>query len=70
MKNILSIEVTELKEVIVGAKKPKEGGGFKTVYITICPGDDYSTQPAYVRQICAELHTLEVITAYQLSSGA
>ena len=31
----------------------------------VAPGDDYSSEAARVKAICASVHTAEVITAYQ-----
>lgn len=31
----------------------------------VCPGDDYSQEDTKIQVICAAVHTLEVIAAYQ-----
>jgi len=36
----------------------------------VAPGDDYSTQDARVKAICAATHTAEVIAAYQAAIEA
>lgn len=36
----------------------------------ISPGDDYSSEDAKVRAVCASVHTPEVITAYEAQQSA
>jgi hypothetical protein len=36
----------------------------------IAPGDDYSTQDAKVKTVCAAVHTAEVVAAYQAAQAA
>jgi hypothetical protein len=36
----------------------------------VAPGDNYSAEDAKVQAICAAVHTLEVITAYQAAVEA
>jgi len=63
------IEVVEVGVVQVrtATRIVEDGNVISTSYHrhTIAPGQDYSTEDARVRAICAATHTEEVIAAYQ-----
>jgi hypothetical protein len=68
------IEVLENGSVQVRTKTAIEEDGVeissKFHRHVVAPGADYSAEDAKVQAICAAVHTLEVITAYQVAVEA
>jgi len=68
-KTIDQIRVLEHGEVLVreATRVYKGEELISTTYLrwSILPGQDFSSQPANVRDICAVAHTTDVISAYE-----